>query len=480
MSRSQSAPRPLLLIALSASVLLVAGALLPGSAVQGGSETRGGQTPPPSVLLVASDVEDVRFGKELAGSLSEAEGREIRVEVLYLGSEYSGADEERERLSDTWFLRGFSEIWIPDLNVPWTEGGAITEEEIRALGRVVGEGRVLLVGLNTYSQSWSPPLEELTGVELTSLNTGTGTVTIHEVGGSVTASYDPSLWWANLRPSSNCSVLATSEADGSPAIVACRSGGGAVLTLAFNPVVPVVESKVKSGGILELVGRALSAAEEGVVPRPPPAWDRAAALVRSAAASIATPRGVAWFASLSYAALLGATLVGYAPYAAGVAALMPLRPILRKVLRADRSSGKLYSLILDAPGRSLPELEAECEGCRIPTKVRLAAMEACGLIDSAVVRGVGRLWFHPRDRELVLAMSLAADPLTWRVLTLISERPGLTPEEIAVEMGAPLERVVRLVRWLVDIGAVAAADVGGLTELYPSDALRRAVGGTAL
>ncbi len=458
-----------LISALTASALLAA----PTAAPAGGGKI--------SVLLVASDVDDVAVGWSLAGRLNSL-GWNVTVDILYLNEDYEGARGDRARLSDPLFLSGFDQFWLPDLNADRMAGGRLTDGELGTLLSKVREGRGVLLGLNTLTQHWSETMQELSGVTIVGLRRSGGA---GGVGPGLSAApgsglppgtevwYNWSLGFAELSAPPGSEILASAPG-GRPAVVLADVGRGYSVVCPLNFVAAYAQSD-RADPLLDVLAAALSLGASGHSVEEVGPLERLAELVSSFDPT--NPVHLAVSAGLAYAALLDAAVLGVLPYELTRLVFLPLRRVVCRVMSGREATRRILELIMRRPGVDAREVSSEV-GVGRPTPL-LAAIEVCGAASSARLPGWGgrrRVWFRPEDRELALALNLAADPVTWRLIGFYLGNPGSTPKEAAVELGIPLERAVTLTRWLADVGAVRLSPLTEGYAVHPGPAARRAAG----
>ncbi|WP_456453476.1 hypothetical protein [Thermococcus sp.] len=179
-----------------------------------------------NVLVVCSDVNDVMFANSLG-----AEGG-FNVDILYLGKDLP---DDRSKLSDVLYLIRYDEIWIPDLNSELTYGGRLKRSEIAALRKYVKTGGILVLGMNTYTQSWSRSFEEITGAKLIRVEKPErydGWNIFYE---NQTYRYNATYQTIVVKPY-RAEVIAK-YLNGLPAVTLSKFGRGIGVLLTFNPVI---------------------------------------------------------------------------------------------------------------------------------------------------------------------------------------------------------------------------------------------------
>jgi hypothetical protein len=201
------------------TILVAVMLILPAFGVAGSPSQRNSG---PKVLFVCSDIGDVTLANSFGSD----------VDILYLGKDLP---DDRSRLSNLLYLSRYDEIWIPDLNVEWTKGGRLNEDEINTLMEYVRSGGILVIGLNTYVQSWSRKLDELLGIRVMRLEKppkdGESWDIVYK--GRVYQYNDT--YQAVVVRTIHAEVLATYR-DGYPAITLNHYGSGVAVLMTFNPV----------------------------------------------------------------------------------------------------------------------------------------------------------------------------------------------------------------------------------------------------
>jgi hypothetical protein len=183
------------------------------------------------ILVVCSDINDVMFANNLATITNSS------VDILYLGIDLP---DDRSKLSDPTYLIKYDEIWIPDLNVQWTEGGRLTREEVEALSNYVMNGGILVLGLNTYTQSWNRKLEEITGTRIIRIEKPeTDSSEWDIIFNGRFYLYNDTYQTVIVSPY-RARVLAN-YSNGLPAITLSHYGSGVGVLITFNPVEELIE-----------------------------------------------------------------------------------------------------------------------------------------------------------------------------------------------------------------------------------------------
>ncbi len=205
------------------------------------------------VLVVASDAEDVLWATMLGVVLDKA-APGSRVEVLYL-SKIGGECGERSLLSDLLYLLDYDAVLVPDFNIFYACGGALSATEISTLRAYAESGGIVVVGLNTLVQSWSPRMSRLTGLELLSVvSVARDTRDYDLVWSGRVIEYNDTFGVVRVRLLEGSRAVARFVAGG-PAVVVKRESRGFVVSLLFNPVKMGVEQG--SRGVFELVASLL-------------------------------------------------------------------------------------------------------------------------------------------------------------------------------------------------------------------------------
>lgn len=408
-------------------------------------------------MFVCSDLGDVM----LANSMESAG---FDVDVLYLGRDLPG---DRSALSRVSYLAKYDEVWIPDLNVNWTQGGRLTRKELEALSKYVERGGVLVVGLNTFTQSWSRDLEDLTGARLMSLKS------LDDCSGFWDIIYRGEEY--TLKCGERVAVVRVDGGEvvayyknGYPAIVASRSGGVAVL-ITFNPVTASQGNR----SIVELLSRvALDSINERSRPPYPASWLESLILrIDDASHSplfqitlilvIAGLAGYLGFAPLGVVMLLAIPLLP-------LARLLQKRPTFRRILETV----SYFKSIEES--RLADELGVAARRLKLPLAL-LVLTGKVGLVDLKPLGGEGRLVVVKNGvADGVALWSLRAHP---RLINAVVENPGVTVVELARITGMPPLDVLRIVRSLSMYGVVEVRKIDVHYEVYPTRSLLMWVGG---
>ncbi|KSW12038.1 hypothetical protein CF15_04465 [Pyrodictium occultum] len=461
----------------AAPVLVVLAAAILACSVSAASAA-GGPGRPRSMLVVASDFDDILWARSIADSAAAA-GLQVDVRVLYLSKSYPSAGAERARLSDPAFLWRYDAVLIPDLNRLFTYGGRLTPAEIEALAEYVRGGHLLFIGMNTFVQHWHPLLESMAGARVAGVASSSADTPLYDIvyRGRVYA-YNDTYGAMHLEPQ-GARVLAAFQ-EGHPAILANRYGRGVVVTAAFNPVKAVV-SQGNGAEMAGLLAGIVVEEMQAVTPEPPPARHRVKAVLHNAALALLRPFGrVAAAAGGGLpGALAAAALVAFPAYlallAASLACLAPrrirllvLRPLAR-LYKPREMDARIVELLRDSGPMSLEELAARLGAgwrrlCR-----RLTLLELRGAVAS-VPEARGRLYVYPEDLPAAL---LAVDPLYEEIARLAAREPGVTVHEIAARLSIPPGAVLKACRRLAGYGLLELRKSLFEYEVYPTRLLYR-------
>lgn len=439
----------------SVSLLVVVLVLFPYTVVSQASSGGGGGG---RVLVVCSDVSDVMFANTLGF-------QGYNVDYLYLGRDLPG---DRSRLSDLSYLLGYDEVWIPDLNVKWTSGGRLTRGEIQVLSEYVERGGVLVVGLNTYTQSWSPQLEDLTGAKILRLLPPTlcpGNLSIVYEG--VEYEYNCSYQAVEVNPIRGEVVARFSN--GMPAIVKSRYGDGVVVLLTFNPVNALMDEPRLVALYSQIAGAALE--ERAHPPKPLSPEEEVLLRVREEASS-------PWTWLLLFLILVWIMgVLGFLPYGATLvvaAPLLPLsklllrRPIYKRILEAVTTlRGVEESALAVEVGVKKRRLKFPLAVLHLNRRINLIDLTPAGVSDKLIVPWRGSYegvsaWASRRYPDLV---------------RLVVENPGITVDLLAYLLEKPPYDLLNLVRWLAIYGVLEVREIGGSHEVYPAKSLLRVLQG---
>lgn len=406
------------------------------------------------LLVVCSDAQDVMFANSLGL-------KGFDVDILYLGKDLPG---DRSKLSSLAYLVKYDEIWIPDLNVKWTDGGRLTKKETKVLSEYVNRGGVLVIGLNTYAQSWSRSLEEITGTRLLRIETpktdseewdivyegkeyaynGTyQTVVVNVYRGEVIARYK----------------------NGLPAITVSKFGNGVGVLLTFNPVKELVEY---NPDIIELYPEiGLKALDER---SSPPNLSRGALFALQIKELLTNPL----FISLLLLVVL--EILGYLGLISlGITILLavPFLPFSKLLLKSHKYK-KIIETVTTFRGITLTELSQETG----ITKRRLKFPIACLILNHRIahvnLRSLGE------SETLIVLKGLEGEGVaSWavrrypRLMEIIANTPGITIIDLAHRINMPPYDVLRLMRELSKYGVVEVRKMVVDYEVYPMKPLLR-------
>ncbi len=418
------------------------------------------------ILSVCSDLEDVVFTYNLVEEL-EHRGYDIDVEILYLSKNYPGASDERKLLSDIWYLRKFDQIWLLDLNVLMIIDGSLKPSELDNILKACREGRLVVIGMNTYVQNYSPSFDKLLGIRL--LNAyGSLKETYYIRGLGYNLEYNASACGIAFVENVSSKVLAVFEPSGKPAITIKKYGNGIAAFLAFNPVKQAIE--YNSTSYYSLLAEAITESMSMVGPRIfPPFYEYYVHRI-----SERFPLIVLTILSVSivFAFLEILAYLGLLPYSMILIFIAPGVLLLKKRIRSSRRFEDIYLVIRDNPGISIDELSVLTGISRRRLKYYLAVLENAGMVRSLIIPylGVGRI-FVCRGMELEGIIYRLAYTEGERIINIIVKEPGITVSELAARTGLPIDRVLQIIKRLAAYGVIELRRAGTEYEAYPTKKL---------
>jgi len=424
-----------------------------------------------SVLVVASDLGDVIWAHRIGEALTQL-GINVSVEALYVGTDYPEAQFIRSKLSDAGFLWSYSAILIPDFNSEFAWGGRLSNREIDALRLYVEGGHLLMIGLNTYIQSWQPALDELCGVSIAGLTGGsnyTGALDI-VVNGTVYR-YNDTLGAALVYQKGCMAEAYFSAYQDYPAICVNRFGDGVVVLAAFNAVEAVI-SQNNGYEVSLLLAKILKDEMENVHTQPLPIGYS----IREALTNVFTQPfraiagglggGLIGYAvatvvllAILYALVLAFSLLCLLPRRLRIISVMPLT----KLFKPGRLERRILTVLEEAVYGDFEELARSKSVNRSKVCRALSFLEARGLVGYVTLDG-GGMYFIRRDEARVV---LALNSLYRDIADLVSKEPGITVTEIAARFSIPPDTVLRACRKMAELGIVEVRKVSIEYEVYP-------------
>jgi len=431
------------------AVFIITFALL-SLAVPALSASPDGHAGTPRVLVVCSDVGDVMFANALGS-------HNLSVDVLYLGKDLP---DDRSKLSNILYLVKYDEIWIPDFNSELADGGRLNIDEIDALEEYVKLGGVLVLGLNTYVQSWSRAFEKMTGTRPVRVETGEGIWNV-TYGGNV-YNYDARYGAIVVNPY-RARVIANFST-GLPAVTVSRYGRGVGVVIAFNPVGALLENP-DMVSLYRALGRdALNL--RASKPEIPP-WR--AALIRAEMA-LHNPLTLCVIAFLLLQLL---AYLGFLPMGVTVILALPLAPFSRKLLGRKLYRG-IVELVDSSGGITMGELAERLNVKKRKLKFPLAVLLIGGVLNTVDLKplGEGDTLIVPRGREAegVAKWALSKYP---EVMERIAREPGVRVVDLAYSLDYPPYELLRILRELSKHGVIELRKVVVDYEVYPLEPLLR-------
>jgi hypothetical protein len=405
----------------------------------------------PKILFVCSDLGDVT----LANSFGDS------VDILYLGKDLP---DDRSLLSDILYLSKYDEIWIPDLNVQWTEGGRLNEWEIETLAEYVRSGGVLVLGLNTYVQSWSRKLDNLLGVRILRVEKPVDDGEDWDVvfGGRVYP-YNDTYQEVVVR-TVGAKVIATYK-NGNPSITLNHYGSGIAALMTFNPVKAYVEG---DRSFLEIY---LAISSEALKERKnPPTVGTAKKTFILLKRTLFQPitLGLLAFVLLELLAYFG-----FMPLSLTVFFAAPLVPLWGRIKKRKRCT-RIIETISVMRGVTLSELAEEMREKARRLKFCVAILKLKRKISLLDISRLGEkdylMTLHGLEAEGVAAWAIERYP---RLMEKIAYHPGVTIIELARTSNMPPYEVLELLREMSRYGVVEIRKMPFDYEVYPTRALSR-------
>lgn len=406
------------------------------------------------ILVVCSDVSDVMFANTLGF-------QGYNVDYLYLGRDLPG---NRSLLSDLSYMLGYDEVWIPDLNVEWTSGGRLSESELNTLREYVERGGILVVGFNTYTQSWSPGLEHLTGARIMRL---------------ILPPFCPENWsiiYEGLWYRYNCTHQAVQVEptrgkvvarfnSGEPAITESNYGDGVVVLMTFNPVNALMDEP----RLVRVYSNIAKVALDERIHPPKPLSPREEALLKVKGA-VRNP----WTWVLLFLLFIWAMgMLGFLPYGATLVVAIPFlplskllvkRPLYKRILESVTAlKGVEASALAMEVGVGKRRLKFPLAILLLKRKVNLIDLSPAGVHETLIVP-----WRGEYEGVSAWASRIHSD-----LVKLVVENPGITVDELAYMLKTPPYDLLKLARWLALYGVVEIREIGDGHEIYPAKPLLR-------
>ncbi|ASJ07684.1 hypothetical protein A3L08_08315 [Thermococcus pacificus] len=403
------------------------------------------------ILFVCSDLEDVTLANSFGNN----------GDILYLGKDLP---DDRSPLSDILYLSKYDEIWIPDLNVQWTEGGRLSEGEIGALTEYVQSGGVLVIGLNTYTQSWSRKLDALLGVRVLRLESPI------EDGEDLDIVFNERVYPYNdtyqaviIRPE-GAKVIARYR-NGNPAITLNSYGSGVAVLMTFNPVKAYVEGNPSFVDLYrEVSSEALKERKN------PPTISNTKKTLILLKRVILHPitLGLLVFILLEILAYLGLMPLGLTVFFAA-----PFIPFWGIIKRRKRCTSVL-EIISMMRGVTLSELSNEMGEKVRRLKFCIAILKLKRKISILDISRLGGrdylITLHGLESEGVAAWAVEMYP---RLMERIALHPGVTILDLARSSNMPPYEVLQLLREMSRYGVVEIRKMPFDYEVYSTRALLR-------
>jgi hypothetical protein len=405
----------------------------------------------PKILFVCSDLEDVT----LANSFGD------NVDTLYLGKDLP---DDRSRLSDILYLSKYDEIWIPDLNVQWTEGGRLNEWEIETLAEYVRIGGVLVIGLNTYIQSWSRKLDNLLGVRILRVEKPVDDGEEWDiVFNSGVYPYNDTYHEVIVRPVS-AKIIARYK-NGNPAVTLNHYGSGVAILMTFNPVKGYVE------GDPSLLDVYLTISKEALKERknhPTVGSAKKALIILQRVFIHPITIGLLAFVFLELFAYFG-----FLPIGLTVLFALPFVPLWRIVRNRKRCTSALEMVSIMrgvTPSELAEEIGEKARRLKFCVAI-LKLKRKISLLDISLLGEKDYLMtLHGLEAEGVAAWAIERYP---RLMEKIASHPGITILDLARTSNMPPYEVLELLREMSRYGVVEIRKMPFDYEVYPTRALSR-------
>ncbi|ALV63702.1 hypothetical protein ADU37_CDS20030 [Thermococcus sp. 2319x1] len=383
------------------------------------------------------------------------------VDILYLGKDLP---DDRSLLSDILYLSKYDEIWILDLNVQWTEGGRLNEGEIETLAEYVGSGGVLVVGLNTYSQSWSRKLDNVFGVKILRVERPVEDGEDWDIvfGGKVYP-YNDTYQEVVVR-TAGAKVIAAYK-NGNPAVTMNHYGSGVAVLMTFNPIKAYVEV---DHSFLEVY---LAISSEALKERKnPPTVGTAKKTLILLKRVLLHPLtlGLIAFIFLELPAYLG-----FLPVDLTVFFVAPLVPFWGRIKKRKRCKHLLEAISV-MRGVTISKLAEEMGEKARRLKFCVAVLKLKRTISMLDISRLGEkdylITLHGLEAEGVAAWMIKRYP---RLMEKIASHPGITILDLARTSNMPPYEVLELLREMSRYGVVEIRKMPFDYEVYPTRALSR-------
>lgn len=403
------------------------------------------------VLVVCSDVNDVMF----ANSLGAAGG--FSINILYLGKDLP---DDRSKLSDILYLTRYDEIWIPDLNSGLTYEGRLKREEIATLREYVKSGGILVLGMNTYTQSWSRFFEEVTGTKLLHIEKSKRLDEWIIFYGNQTYRYN-STYQAVVVDPYRAEIIAK-YSNGLPAVTISKFSLGVGVLLTFNPVIDYNPKLMKL--YLAVSSIALNKRDS------PPSLSEEEILTIRAKHVLLHPISIGMIVFLTLELL---AYLGLLPFKVTVVLSVFFLPFSGFLLRKS-----LYKKILETihvlRGVTVSNLSGE-----IGIKQRRLKFPMALLILKRHVNTVDLTPLGVEDTLVVLKGLEAEGIAAWtvekypRLMEIIANNPGIGVIDLAHKVNVPPYNILKFLRELSRYGVVELRKIIVDYEVYPMRALLR-------
>lgn len=422
------------------------------------------------VLSICTNVEDVLFTNNLVSYLEE-QGLDIAIRILYLGGELGETLNERSLLNNMQFLRSFDEIWLFDVNTINGLREKLRLEEIINIAKVVYEGRIVVIGMNTYIQNYVPILDNLLGIRLLRYYTPlTGEWTIKGLG--IEVNYDAIKYSIIEVQPITCSILAFFYPKKAPAITINIYGKGVAVFLAFNPVKQAIEHT--SHEVYEIVGKAIINSMDYLVKKAePPLHEK---LIRTTLQAL-VPIAIAVTVTTSLFGVLGLqAYMGLLPYSLTSVIVMPGAMITKKSILRNRKYFKIYKVIRSNPGITTRKLSQIVNIPPSKLKYYLSALEGAGFIKSLKLKIIGndRIYTIPGAELEGIVLSLL-DTEYASILKLIAKEPGINAAELSLRTRMDPDKVLKFIKELSNYNIVEIKKVELEYKVYPSKTLLKVI-----
>ncbi|ASJ01198.1 beta-galactosidase trimerization domain-containing protein [Thermococcus gorgonarius] len=404
---------------------------------------------PARILVVCSDVDDVMMANSL--------GNNFTVDIIYLGKDLP---DDRSPLSSLEYLAQYDEVWIPDLNLQWTYGGRLSQNEIDALEQYVEVGGVLVLGLNTYVQHWNRKFDEVLGVSLLRIKSSGDEVYINYSGELYP--YNSSFQIIVVRPV-RADVIAR-YSTGEPAITEAHYGRGIGVLMTFNPVRAFVEQDENYAAIYRDI------AIKGLDDRASKPRLSTGEIIELKVKRLAL--NPIFIGLTAFLLLFVMAYLGYLPWGLILTIAALTFPISRYISR------KLQEELTDAlkvlVGATLSELSEELgvEPKRLKFPIAVLKISRKAEIIDLSEFGERDVLVTPRGKEIegMAAWAIGRHP---KLMEKVTMNPGIRVLDLARSLNMPPYDVLETLKRLSAYGVVELRKITFDYEVYPTKSLVR-------